>query len=163
MSGGEIYAGLLAGVDPSQMIFHGNNKSRAEPRRRWPPVWDSLPSTTTSRSPSSSPWRKTRVETSRSFCASIPGSMYTPSQDADRCHRLKFGFPVWDGQAEEAASRICRSATRPRRLSRTSGPRSSIPLVARTIDVIMEFAGHMHRRWGAIPNVVIPAAASRCR
>src|SRR5215210_7648115 len=30
VSGGEIYAGLRAGVDPSQMIFHGNNKSRAE-------------------------------------------------------------------------------------------------------------------------------------
>src|SRR5688500_3787421 len=30
VSGGEIHAGLCAGVDPSQMIFHGNNKSRAE-------------------------------------------------------------------------------------------------------------------------------------
>jgi diaminopimelate decarboxylase len=30
VSGGEIYAGLRAGVDPAQMIFHGNNKSRAE-------------------------------------------------------------------------------------------------------------------------------------
>ena len=30
VSGGEIFAGLRAGVDPAQMIFHGNNKSRAE-------------------------------------------------------------------------------------------------------------------------------------
>src|SRR5688500_18041097 len=30
VSGGEIYAGLRAGVDPAEMIFHGNNKSRVE-------------------------------------------------------------------------------------------------------------------------------------
>ncbi len=32
VSGGEIHAGLLAGVDPAQMIFHGNNKSATELR-----------------------------------------------------------------------------------------------------------------------------------
>jgi diaminopimelate decarboxylase len=30
VSGGEIYAGLVAGVRPADMIFHGSNKSRAE-------------------------------------------------------------------------------------------------------------------------------------
>src|ERR687898_637239 len=30
VSGGEIYAGLMAGVHPADMVFHGNNKSRAE-------------------------------------------------------------------------------------------------------------------------------------
>src|SRR4051812_2130665 len=30
VSGGEIYAGLLAGVEPGAMVFHGNNKSRHE-------------------------------------------------------------------------------------------------------------------------------------
>src|SRR5689334_2545269 len=30
VSGGEIYAGLLAGVDPEDMVFHGNNKSKTE-------------------------------------------------------------------------------------------------------------------------------------
>ncbi len=30
VSGGEIFAGVLAGVAPAHMIFHGNNKSRVE-------------------------------------------------------------------------------------------------------------------------------------
>jgi diaminopimelate decarboxylase len=70
----------------------------------------------------------------------------------------KFGFPVWDGQADDAASRICRSP----RLDLVGyhahvGSQIFDPtLVARTIDVIMEFAGRVHRRWGVVPKVVIP-------
>src|SRR5215216_6337252 len=30
VSGGEIYAGLRSEVDPAEMVFHGNNKSRGE-------------------------------------------------------------------------------------------------------------------------------------
>ena len=88
-----------------------------------------------------------------------------PGVDVHTHHKMrtgatdsKFGFPVWDGQAEEAASRICRS-TRLALVGYHAHVGSQIfdpTLVARTIDVIMEFAGHMHRRWGAIPNVVIP-------
>jgi diaminopimelate decarboxylase len=88
-----------------------------------------------------------------------------PGVDVHTHHKMrtgaadsKFGFPVWDGQAEDAAARVCRSP----RLDLVGyhahvGSQIFDPtLVARTIDVIMETAGRVHRRWGAVPTVVIP-------
>ena len=91
--------------------------------------------------------------------ASIPGSMRTTH------HKMrtgatdsKFGFPVWDGLLRKRRLASAGPRDSPsRRLSRARRvPDLRSHTVARTIDVIMEFAGHMHRRWGAIPNVVIP-------
>jgi diaminopimelate decarboxylase len=159
VSGGEIYAGLLAGVDPSQMIFHGNNKSRAELEEAVAAgvglvAIDNDLEITLLESVAENSGRHVEVVL-----------RLNPGVDVHTHHKMrtgatdsKFGFPVWDGQAEEAASRICRS-TRLALVGYHAHVGSQIfdpTLVARTIDVIMEFAGHMLRRWAAIPNVVIP-------
>jgi diaminopimelate decarboxylase len=159
VSGGEIYAGLLAGVDPSQMIFHGNNKSRAELEEAVAAgvglvAIDNDLEITLLESVAENSGRNVEVVLRRNSGVDVHThhKMRTGATDS------KFGFPVWDGQAEEAASRICRS-TRLALVGYHAHVGSQIfdpTLVARTIDVIMEFAGHMHRRWGAIPNVVIP-------
>ena len=166
VSGGEIYAGLLAGVDPSQMIFHGNNKSRAELEEAVAAgvglvAIDNDLEITLLESVAENSGRNVEVVL-----------RLNPGVDVHTHHKMrtgatdsKFGFPVWDGQAEEAASRICRS-TRLALVGYHAHVGSQIfdpTLVARTIDVIMEFAGHMHRRWGAIPNVVIPGGGFDCR
>jgi diaminopimelate decarboxylase len=70
----------------------------------------------------------------------------------------KFGFSVWDGQADNAVARVCRSV----QLNLVGyhahvGSQIFDPtLVAQTIGVIMEFAGRAHTRLGVIPRVVIP-------
>ena len=159
VSGGEIYAGLRAGVDPSQMIFHGNNKSRAELEEAVAAgvgliAIDNDLEITLLESVARDSGRNVEVVL-----------RLNPGVDVHTHHKMrtgaidsKFGFPVWDGQAEEAAARICRS-TRLDLVGYHAHVGSQIfdpTLVARTIDVIMEFAGRVHRRWGVIPNVVIP-------
>ena len=159
VSGGEIYAGLRAGVDPSQMIFHGNNKSRAELEEAVAAgvgliAIDNDLEITLLESVARDAGRNVEVVL-----------RLNPGVDVHTHHKMrtgatdsKFGFPVWDGQAEEAAARICRS-TRLHLVGYHAHVGSQIfdpALVARTIDVIMEFAGRVHRRWGVIPKVVIP-------
>jgi diaminopimelate decarboxylase len=159
VSGGEIYAGLRAGVDPAEMIFHGNNKSRAELEEAIAAgvgliAVDNDLEITTLESMTQELGRNVEVVL-----------RLNPGVDVHTHHKMrtgatdsKFGFPVWDGQAEEAAARLSRSA----KLDLVGyhahvGSQIFDPtLVARTIGVIMEFAGRAHRRLGVIPKVVIP-------
>jgi diaminopimelate decarboxylase len=159
VSGGEIHAGLHAGVDPSQMIFHGNNKSRAELEEAVAAgvgliAIDNDLEITLLESVVRDSGRNVEVVL-----------RLNPGVDVHTHHKMrtgatdsKFGFPVWDGQAEEAAVRIYRSSG----LDLVGyhahvGSQIFDPaLVTRTIDVIMEFAGRVHRRWGITPTVVIP-------
>ncbi len=159
VSGGEIYAGLLAGVDPSQMIFHGNNKSRAELEEAVAAgvgliaVDNDLEITLLeSVAGGSGPNVEVVLRLNPGVDVHTHHKMRTGATDS------KFGFPVWDGQAEEAAARICRTM----QLELVGyhahvGSQIFDPtLVALTIEVIMEFAGRVHRRWGVTPQVVIP-------
>src|SRR5215212_979687 len=110
VSGGEIYAGLRAGVDPSQMIFHGNNKSRAELEEAVAAgvgliAIDNDLEITLLESVAHHSGRNVKVVL-----------RLNPGVDVHTHHKMrtgavdsKFGFPVWDSQAEEAAARIVRS------------------------------------------------------
>ena len=95
----------------------------------------------------------------RSSCVSIPVSMCTRiTRCAPAPPTRNLGSPC--GTAKPRKRRPA-SAGRPgsssSAITRTSGLRSSIPRSWRdTIDVIMEFAGRVHRRCGVIPTVVIP-------
>jgi diaminopimelate decarboxylase len=159
VSGGEVYAGLRAGVDPAQMIFHGNNKSRAE--------LEEAVAAGVGLVAIDNELEITLLESvARDSARSVEVVLrLNPGVDVHTHHKMrtgatdsKFGFPVWDGQAEEAAARICQSA----RLELVGyhahvGSQIFDPtLVARTIGVIMEFAGQVNRRFGVIPAVVIP-------
>src|SRR5918998_4775885 len=150
VSGGEIYAGLRAGVDPSQIIFHGNNKSRDELEEA---VAAGVGLVAIDNDLEIALLESVARDSGRSIEVVL---RLNPGVDVHTHHKMrtgatdsKFGFPVWDGQAEAAASRICRA----NQLSLVGyhahvGSQIFDPtLVARTIDVIMEFAGHMLRRW----------------
>jgi len=159
VSGGEIYAGLRAGVDPSQMIFHGNNKSRGELEEA---VAVGVGLIAVDNDLELTLLESVARESGRNVEVVL---RLNPGVDVHTHHKMrtgatdsKFGFPVWDGQAEAAVDRLCRSA----RLSLVGyhahvGSQIFDPgLVARTIDVIMEIAGRVRGRWGVVPKVVIP-------
>jgi diaminopimelate decarboxylase len=159
VSGGEIYAGLRAGVDPSQMIFHGNNKSRAE--------LEEAVAAGVGLNAVDNDLEITLLESvARDSGRNVEVVLrLNPGVDVHTHHKMrtgatdsKFGFPVWDGQADEAVARLCRS-TRLRLVGYHAHVGSQIfdpTLVARTIDAIMELAGRVHVQWGLIPQVVIP-------
>src|SRR5215218_2513546 len=159
VSGGEIYAGLRAEVDPAQMIFHGNNKSRAE-------LEDAV-AAGVGLIAIDNDLEITLLESITRDCGrSIEVVLrLNPGVDVHTHHKMltgaadsKFGFPVWDGQAEEAAARICRTSQL-KLVGYHAHVGSQIfdpTLVAETIGVIMEFAGRVHTRFGVIPTVVIP-------
>jgi len=159
VSGGEIYAGLHSGVDPSQMIFHGNNKSRAE-------IEEAL-AAGVGLIAVDNDLEITHLEsvTRDSGQNAEVVLRLNPGVDVHTHHKMrtgatdsKFGFPVWDGQAEGAVARLCHSSQL-RLVGYHAHVGSQIfdpALVARTIDVIMEVAGRVHQRWGLIPRVVIP-------
>src|SRR5215204_4290693 len=159
VSGGEIYAGLRAGVDPSQMIFHGHNKSRVELEEA---VAAGVGLTAIENDLEITLLENAARDAGRNVDVVL---RLNPGVDVHTHHKMrtgatdsKFGFPVWDGQAEEAAARICRSPQL-RLVGYHAHVGSQIfdsTLVARTINVIMEFASRVHLRCGVIPAVVIP-------
>jgi diaminopimelate decarboxylase len=159
VSGGEIFAGLRAGVDPAEMIFHGNNKSRAELEEA---VAAGVGLIAIDNDLEIALLESVAHDSGRIVEVVL---RLNPGVDVHTHHKMrtgavdsKFGFPVWDSQAEEAATRIFRSP----RLDLVGyhahvGSQIFDPmLVARTVDVIMKFAGCVHRRWGVLPRVVIP-------
>jgi diaminopimelate decarboxylase len=159
VSGGEIFAGLRAGVDPAEMIFHGNNKSRAELEEA---VTAGVGLIAIDNDLEITLLKSVAQELGRDVDVVLrlnPGvDVHTHDKMRTGATDSKFGFPVWDGQAEDAAGRICRS-TRLDLVGYHAHVGSQIfdpTLVARTIDVITEFSGRVHRRWGAVPAVVIP-------
>ena len=159
VSGGEIYAGLLAGVDPSQMIFHGNNKSRVE--------LDEAVAAGVGLIAVDNDLEITLLENvARDSGRNVEVVLrLNPGVDVHTHHKMrtgaadsKFGFPVWDGQAEKAVTRLSRSA-RLHLVGYHAHVGSQIfdpALVARTIDVIMDIAGRVRLQWGLIPTVIIP-------
>jgi diaminopimelate decarboxylase len=159
VSGGEIYAGLRAGVDPAQMIFHGNNKSRTELEEA---VAASVGLIAIDNDLEITLLESVARDSGRSVEVVL---RLNPGVDVHTHHKMrtgatdsKFGFPVSDGQAEEAAARIC-SSTQLELVGYHAHVGSQIfdsTLVAQTIDVIMEFAARVRKRFGVIPVVVVP-------
>lgn len=159
VSGGEIYAGLHAGVDPAEMIFHGNNKSRIELQEA---VNAGLGLIAVDNDLEITLLERVAHDAGRDVEVVLrlnPGvDPHTHDKMRTGAADSKFGFPVWDGQALEAAGRLM--ATNRLRLvgyhahvgSQIFDPR----LVERTIDEIMAFAGSAQSRFGATPEVVIP-------
>jgi diaminopimelate decarboxylase len=159
VSGGEIYAGLRAGVDPAQMVFHGNNKSRSELEEA---VAAGVGLVAIDNDLEIALLESVARDSGRSVEVVLrlnPGvDVHTHQKMRTGASDSKFGFPVWDGQAEEAAARICRS-TQLELVGYHAHVGSQVfdpTLVAATLDVIMEFAARVHERFGVIPAVVIP-------
>lgn len=159
VSGGEIYAGLRAGVDPATMIFHGNNKSRAELEEAVLAgvgliAVDNLHEITLLSAVAASLERRPHVVL-----------RLNPGVDPHTHHKMrtgatdsKFGFPVWDGQAAEAARLVVASGA-----LQLAGYHAHVgsqifdaELVEQTLTEMLRFAGQVLAAHGVAPQVVIP-------
>ena len=141
------------------MIFHGNNKSRAELEEA---VAAGVGLVAIDNDLEIRLLESVARDAGRSVEVVLrlnPGvDVYTHHKMRTGATDSKFGFPVWDGQADEAATRVCQS-TQLELVGYHAHVGSQIfdpTLVARTIGVIMEFAGRVQMRFGVIPAVVIP-------
>lgn len=159
VSGGEIYAGLAAGVDPKDMVFHGNNKSRTELSEAIDAgvgliAIDNdleilhLISLTAQRG--------VHIDVLLRLNPGIDphthAKMRTGATDS------KFGFPIWDGQADTAADRIHSSGS-----LRLAGYHAHVGsqifdshLVVHTVGALMTFAARVAERTGIAPAVLVP-------
>ena len=159
VSGGEIYAGQRAGMDPGRMIFHGNNKSREE-------LEEALVAGVGLIAVDSQHELDLLEEVGRRL-ERRPDVVLrlNPGVDPHTHHKMrtgatdsKFGFPIWDGQAEAAASRVVHSS-----VLRLAGYHAHVGsqifdagLVAQTTAAMMQFASAIFQRHGVAPRVIIP-------
>lgn len=159
VSGGEIYAGLRSGVPASAMLFHGNNKSRRELEEAIEAgvgliAVDNAHEIELLNAVAAAARRRVSVvlRLNPAVDPHTHQKMRTGATDS------KFGFPVWDGQADEAANAIHRSPW----LSlvgyhaHVGSQIFDARLVAVTIEVIMKFAAGVRERLGIAPNFIIP-------
>jgi diaminopimelate decarboxylase len=159
VSGGEIYAGLLAGVDPAGMIFHGNNKSQRELEEAVDAgvgliALDNDLEITLLDEVAERLERDVRV-----VLRLNPGvDPHTHDKMRTGATDSKFGFPVWDGQALAAAGRVAATG-RLRLVGYHAHVGSQIfdPLLVReTIGAMLAFAAQVRDRHGVLPEVIIP-------
>jgi diaminopimelate decarboxylase len=159
VSGGEIYAGIRAGVSPVDMVFHGNNKSRGELMEAVAAGVGLLAID-----------NEHEIDRLEEIVLAAPGETrvvlrLNPGVDPHTHAKMrtgstdsKFGFPVWDGQAERAAARV-QGIAGLRLVGYHAHVGSQIfdaSLVERTIDEILAFAAIVAERHGIVPDVVIP-------
>ncbi len=159
VSGGEIFAGLVAGVDPRDMLFHGNNKSRRELSEA---VAAGVGLIAVDNDLEIALLADVAQEQERSFEVLLrlnPGvDPHTHAKMRTGATDSKFGFPVWDGQADDAAQRVCAS-DRLRLVGYHAHVGSQIfdpELVEHTLGAMMAFAGRVSERHGIVPEVLIP-------
>jgi diaminopimelate decarboxylase len=159
VSAGEIYAGLLAGVDPVDMTFHGNNKSQAELEFA---VQQGVGLIALDNDLEIDLLGKNADVLGcdvRVVLRLNPGvDPHTHQKMRTGASDSKFGFPIWDGQAQDAASRMARSP-RLRLVGYHAHVGSQIfdpELVRETIEAILEFAAAVRDDTGLTPDVVIP-------
>ncbi len=159
VSGGEIFAGKLAGVAPADMVFHGNNKSRQELAEG---VAAGIGIVALDNDLEIDLLNDVARDLDRNVSVIL---RLNPGVDAHTHDKMrtgaadsKFGFPVADGQAMCAADKVAAS-TRLTLIGYHAHVGSQIfdpALVEKTIDEIMGFAGHVFLRHGIVPQVIIP-------
>lgn len=159
VSGGELRAGLLAGVAPEEMVFHGNNKSRSElmdavEHRVGVIAIDNDLEIDMLEAIASVARREVGV-----VLRLNPGvDPHTHAKMRTGATDSKFGFPVWDGQADRAATRLCESPWF-HLIGYHAHVGSQIyeaELVAQTLRVMMAFGAEVRDRHGIAPRMLIP-------
>jgi diaminopimelate decarboxylase len=159
VSGGEIHAGIRAGVDPARMVFHGNNKSRRE-------LVEAVRAGVGLLAIDNDLEITLIEEVARELASDVRAVLrLNPAVEPHTHQKMrtgasdsKFGFPIWDGQAERAAAHFC-SSDRIHLVGYHAHVGSQIfdpCLVSRTIEEIMAFAARISNRFGEEPELVIP-------
>lgn len=159
VSGGEIYAGLVSGVDPARMIFHGNNKSLSELEEAVAAGVGLIAVDNAHEIELLSRMRTGQASPIRVVLRLNPGvDPHTHDKMRTGAVDSKFGFPIADGQADQAVDAIAAIG----HLSlvgyhaHVGSQIFDANLVAQTIDAILDFAANVRDRTGLAPNVIIP-------
>jgi diaminopimelate decarboxylase len=166
VSGGEIHGGLLAGVDPGEMVFHGNCKSASEIERAIEvgvglivvdnqdeiDVLDGIAETMYGRRGE----LRTKV---RVMLRLNPGvDVHTHAKIQTGVVDSKFGFPIWTGDAATAVAAVARSA----RLQlvgyhmHLGSQLHETAAMTEALDKQIAFAADMAGRHGVVPEVLSP-------
>ena len=166
VSGGEIHGGLLGGVDPSQMVFHGNCKTPAELATAVEtgvglivvdnldeiPVLDAIATSLYGRHGTN--WTKVRV-----MLRVNPGvDVHTHAKIQTGVVDSKFGLPSWSGDAATAVAAIVGSTH-----LRLAGYHMHLgsqlhetAAMTEALDKQIAFAADMAGRHGVAPEVLSP-------
>lgn len=166
VSGGEIHGGLLAGVDPAEMVFHGNNKSVREMEEALVAgvgliVVDNLDEISvlervaeTAYGRGETKWTKVRV-----LLRLNPGvDVHTHAKIQTGVVDSKFGLPIWSGDAAEAVEAVAGSA----RLQlvgyhmHLGSQLHETAAMIQALDKQIAFAAEMAGRHGVVPEVLSP-------
>lgn len=159
VSGGEIFAGVVSGVAPATMIFHGNNKSLPELEEAVAAGVGLIAIDNAHEIDLLAQVRPLRNQPIRVALRLNPGvDPHTHDKMRTGAVDSKFGFPIGDGQADRAVDAI----TAMDHLSLVGyhahvGSQIFDPgLVAETIAAILTFAAKVRDRTGLVPEVIIP-------
>jgi diaminopimelate decarboxylase len=158
-SGGELYAGLRAGMPPSLITFHGNNKGRAELAEAVAAGVGHVALDNDLEIANLQAIAAAAGKTVGVLLRLNPGiDVHTHTKIATGVVDSKFGFPVWEGSAERAVQTVLASpnlvlegyhAHIGSQLFDAEGYRLAI-------DVLLDFAGAMKRAHGVAPKVFSP-------
>lgn len=159
VSGGELYAGLISGVGPEAIVFHGNNKSAAELEDAVAAGVGVIAIDNFHEIDLLARVTRRLNKTANVALRLNPGvDPHTHDKMRTGATDSKFGFPLQDGQADRAAELVATN-----QLMNLVGYHAHVgsqifdpELVSETIVVIMSFAGKIHEHHGIAPRVVIP-------
>ena len=166
VSGGEIHGGLLAGVDPAEMVFHGNNKSTAEMEEALRagvglividnldeiPVLDRVAGSLYGRDDTV----RTKVRVALRLNPGV--DVHTHAKIQTGVVDSKFGLPIWSGDAKGAVEAVVSSdhlllcgyhMHLGSQLHETDA-------MTEALDKQIAFAAEMADRHGVVPEVLSP-------
>jgi diaminopimelate decarboxylase len=159
VSGGELYAGLAAGLAPEAMTFHGSNKSEQELREALDAdvgtiVVDNLHELELLARLTAGMNRRATI-----LVRLNPGvDVHTHDKIKTGITDSKFGFPIWTGDAAAAVARAVQiPGIEVAGYHAHIGSQLFEPEAYRlTIDALVSFAAEMRLRHGLIPRVISP-------
>ena len=166
VSGGEIHGGLLAGVNPAEMVFHGNNKSAAEMEEAVRagvglivvdnldeiPVLDGVARSLYGRHEE----MRTKVRVALRLNPGV--DVHTHAKIQTGVVDSKFGLPIWSGEAATAVAAVVSSD----RLwlagyhMHLGSQLHETAAMTEALDKQIAFAAEMASRHGVVPEVLSP-------
>lgn len=159
VSGGELYAGLAAGVPAAAMTFHGNNKGEEELRQALAVGVGLIGADSLSELDlltRLAAERRTRVPVLLRLNPAV--DVHTHAKIRTGTLESKFGLPVATGEAAAAVARVVETPD-----LKLVGYHAHVgsqvfdpDVVRETLGVILDFAAAMRDRHGVTPRVVSP-------
>jgi diaminopimelate decarboxylase len=159
VSGGELYAGLRAGVPAGEMTFHGNNKSEQELREALVAGIGQIAVDNAHELDLLAELTAGRAGPLPVLLRLNPGiDVHTHEKIATGVTDSKFGFPLWSGDAGRAVERALQiPGIELAGYHAHIGSQLFDPAAYRlTVEALVGFAARMRKRHGVVPRVISP-------